>query len=215
MINQRLLTLLAASILLAAWYFWQGGGIWFGDRNGTSEVSAPPPAPATADATAPAGQLVRNPLHELNSAQLPDIAARPLFNPTRAPRPAPEPVADNQPPPEKPAPQPPEVNPADYELLAVAGGGTGLVAVVRFVPENRIYHLRKGQFLSDWQVAEVEGRSVKLDKAEKSFEITMFKPPAEAQPSGGSEVAPPANDSGDQPPPDAGADGAGTDAPQQ
>ena len=214
MINSRLVTMLVATSLLAGWYVWQDGVNLFGLLPGRTEVVAPPPAPAAPDAPAAPGQPVHNPLQGLSAAQLADIAARPLFNPTRAPRPAPEPVVEAQPPtPDNPQPQAQEVNPADYELLAIGGGGGGRTAVVRFAPQNRIYHLRKGQFLAEWQVDEIADRSVKLAHDNKSFEITMFKPPAEAQApagKGSGQVAP--DDASDQPPPDA-VPGNGNDQP--
>jgi hypothetical protein len=129
------------------------------------------------------GNPAANPLHDLTSEQLAEIARRPLFNPTRAPRPAPEPMAQNtESPPVEGPPQPaaPEVNPSDYQLLAVASGDLGRVAVVRFAPENKVYHLREGQYLADWRVAAVSDRAVTLSRDDRSFEIAMFKPPEAA-----------------------------------
>lgn len=210
--NPRLLLLLLAAVGLVAVYQWQDGGLW-GLQPGSDATTTPPP-PADAGTPPGSGTAAANPLHDLTSAQLAEIATRPLFNPTRAPRPAPEPtIVTPEPTDTTPTPAAPEVNPADYQLLAIASSDMGRVAVVRFAPENRIYHLRQGQYLSDWLVEDVGDRSVKLSHADKNFEIAMFQPGTGAASSGGGDVVAP--DAGDaQTPPDAVQDGGGGDAPQ-
>lgn len=209
--NPRLLLLLLAAVGLVAVYQWQdGGGLW-SLQSGSGEATAPPP-PADAGTPPGSGTAAANPLHDLTSAQLAEITERPLFNPTRAPRPAPEPaIVTPEPADTTPAPAAPEVNPADYQLLAVASGDMGRVAVVRFAPENRIYHLRQGQYLSDWLVEDVSDRSVKLSHAGQNFEIAMFKPGTGVAGGSGDVVAPDAGDG--QTPPDAGQD-SGDGSPQ-
>lgn len=224
MSNTRLLALLLAAALLAGWYYWQEQA-----PDPVAGAQAPASQPVTAaDAPAATLQPVRNPQHDLSSATMNEIAARPLFNPSRAPRPAPEQVTETPAPePDAQPPAAPEVNPADYELLAVAGADPDRVAVVRFAPQNRIYHLRKGQYLEQWQVEDVGSRTVKLAHEDKSFEIAMFKAPAadrtpvtsqapsNGQASDPAQDQPDGGDTGDAAP--AGMDGAGDtgEAPQQ
>ncbi len=209
--TSRLLLLLLAGTAVAAWYNWQQGGLWGQTASDVPAVvvpSAPPPG------AGPAGTPVVNPLHDLTPDVVAEIAARPLFNATRAPRAAPPPVVEPPPAPPPPPPAAPEFNPADYQLLAVAGGASGRVAILHFVPENRIYHLRKGQYLADWLVAEIDARAVTLQHNDKTLAIAMFKTTG-GQATGGQatgalpgDVAP--VDTVDQPP-DPATDGAPVD----
>ena len=170
--NTRLAGLSAVAALLGGYLVVQGLGL-FNTGGGDVEV-----APVT-DAAAPGAAAVRlNPLQDLDPESFAAIVEKPLFNPTRQPRPA-EPVAPPSPPEqpmveEPPPPMPEGPGPEDYALLGVSSGPDGRIAAVRVSANGEVVYLRKGESVDSWSVVDVGDRTVAIGTPERSVTYTMF-----------------------------------------
>lgn len=121
-----------------------------------------------------------NPLQDLDPDSFEAIVNRPLFNPSRQPRPpepvvaAPPPVVE-QPPPEPPPPPPPQgPGPEDYKLLGVASGPDGRVAALRVASSGDVVYLRKGETIDSWSVVDVGDRSVAIGTQDSPVTYSLF-----------------------------------------
>jgi hypothetical protein len=191
--NRRLVGLAGVAALL--------GGYLAYDYLGTSPDGSVDAPVAGAVGERPAAVKL-NPLEDLDAQAYPAIVDRPLFNPSRQPRP-PEPVAPppppvvEQPPPEQPPPPPPMgPGPEDYKLLGVASGPDGRVAALRIAASGDVVYLRKGESVDNWTVVDVGDRSVAIGTPENSVTFGLFASDAG---DGGAGQPPPAMPDQSQP----------------
>jgi len=122
-----------------------------------------------------------NPLASLALDSFKETVERPLFNQTRAPKPAPV-IAEDEP---QDEPQEPQSGPGDFTLLGVVVSDTGKTALVRLNKTNEVLRLKDGQELSDWQVTEIGPKSIVIKKDDQEFPLQLFgsrAPNAVAQP---------------------------------
>ena len=188
--NKRLVGLAAVAALLGGYLVVENIGSFHG--------------PAGDDASLPAGTAARsgtvklNPLQALDPQSFTAIDERPLFNPSRQPRPAEQPVVVQQPPPEPPpvaepppaAPQGP--GPEDYKLLGIAIGPDGRIAAVRIASSGEVVYVRKGEAVENWSVIDVGDRSVAIGTADNPVTYGMFAKADEGSaPAAGGGAAPP------------------------
>ncbi|PZF75692.1 hypothetical protein DK847_17800 [Aestuariivirga litoralis] len=175
-VNRRLAGLAAVAALLGGYLAFDGLGTgWF---SGGSGVAVPE---AGATRAAPAAL---NPWQDLDTASYAAIVERPLFNPSRLPRPpepvveTPPPPVDSQPPPEPPPPPPPQgPGPEDYKLLGVASGPDGRIAAVRVAATGDVVYLRQGESVDNWVVVEVADRSIAIGSEGAPVTYSLFATP--------------------------------------
>ena len=182
-LNRRLAGMTAVAAVLGGYLAYQGLGP-LPSGSGVN-VSAP-------DIAVPRSVPVKlNPLQDLDPATFQAIVDRPLFNPSRHPRP-PEPV--NTPPPvveqpavEQPPPPPPPVaqgpGPDDYKLLGVSSGPDGRIAAVRIASSGDVVYLRKGEGVDSWSVVDIGERTVAIGTPDNAFTYGLFAN-TDAAPSG-------------------------------
>ena len=188
--NRRLVGLAAVAAILGGYLVFENIGSFRG--------------PVGDDASVPAGTAARsgtvklNPLQGLDPQSFAAILERPLFNPSRQPRPPEQPVVV-QPPPAEPPPvvEPPPAapqgpGPEDYKLLGVAIGPDGRIAAVKIASSGQVVYVRKGEAVENWSVIDVGDRSVAIGTADSPVTYDMF-----AKADGGSA---PAEDGGAMPP---------------
>lgn len=171
--NRRLAGLAAVAALLGGYLAFDGLPS-FGP-GGSEQPVTTAGAPRTA-------QVKLNPLDGLDPESFTAIVDKPLFNPSREPRP-PEPVAPpapeveqpvvEQPPPPPPPPQGP--GPEDYKLLGVSGGPDGRIAALRITTSGEVVYVRKGESVDSWSVVDVGDRSVAIGTAENPVTFSMFE----------------------------------------
>jgi hypothetical protein len=138
-----------------------------------------PPAPAE-DSVAPSSPLAAEPLDRLSATR-----ERPLFSPTRRP-PPPPPTVVSAPDPPPPPPPPPTV-----ALFGVVVDGDEVHAIVRTGPAAPVKHVRIGDDIDGWKVAQIEERRLVLVLDDRVATFTMFAGNrANGVPQGGA-VAPP------------------------
>jgi general secretion pathway protein N len=124
----------------------------------------------------PSESVPLNPLATATVEQFAEIVDRPLFNPTRTPPPPPvEDVAAAEV--AGPAPPAPEgsAKPEDFTLLAVAIDDDTRIAMLRWNKTNEVFHLKQGQFLSDWELRSVGEREVTIARNDVSFSLKLFE----------------------------------------
>lgn len=169
--NKRLAGLIAVAAVLGGYAAFEA-----------IKPSTPDPdvaVPAAETTAARSADVKVNPLEGLDPQSFTAIIERPLFNPSRQPRPpapvvTPEPVVE-QPPVEEPPPPPPQgPGPEDYKLLGVASGPVGRVAAVRVAASGEVVYLRKGDSLDSWSVIDVADRSVAIGTPETSVTYSLF-----------------------------------------
>lgn len=194
--NRRLAGLGAVAVLLGGYVAVEGMGLW--QPRDIAEV----PSPA-AVATRPA-ELKLNPLEGLDPENYSAIVEKPLFNPSRQPRPTepaapppPEQPVVEQPPPPPPPPPPSGPGPDDYKLLGVSSGPDGRIAVLRVNASGEVVYLRQGENIDNWSVVDVGDRSVAIGTPQDPVTFSMF---AKAD-GGDSEDGQPAPADGAQPQP--------------
>lgn len=142
--------------------------------------------PGGSEAVAPGAEVARpaavklNPLQDLDPETYTAIVERPLFNPSRQPRP-PElvatpqpPVAEQPPPPPPPPPVPQGPGPEDYKLLGVASGPDGRIAALRVASNGEVVYLRKGESVDSWTVVDVGDRSVAIGTPDNPVTFSLF-----------------------------------------
>lgn len=189
--NRRLAGLSAVAALLGGYLVVQGTGFF----NSGGGVDVAPVADAVVPGT---GAVKLNPLQDLDAESFSAIVEKPLFNPTRQPRPteavAPPPPPEQpmveQPPPPPPVPQGP--GPEDYKLLGVSSGPDGRIAAVRVSASGEVVYLRKGESVDSWSVVDVGDRTVAIGTPENSVTYAMFDSSAEDAASEGGQPAAPA-----------------------
>lgn len=170
--NNRLVGLTALAAVLAGYV----GFEWFGMPGSTGGEDAPPAAVAPART----GTVKLNPLEGTDPKSFSAIAERPLFNPTRQPRPAevePPPPPPEQPATEEPPPPPPPEGPGptDYKLLGVSSGPDGRVAALRITATGDVVYLRKGESVDRWSIVDVGERSVAIGNPESPVTFSLFE----------------------------------------
>ena len=205
--NRRLLLLIACAALLAVYAVWSGaaGDLLALAGGGRAVAVADVPLPQVAENSTPAEPVPLNPLAGIAVDSFGEIVDRPLFNPTRAP---PPPPVENIAPVEAAAPAPPPQDSAqaqDFTLLAIAIADDSRIALVRSNKTNEVFHLKQGQYLSDWELRSVGEKEVTIGRNEESFSLKLFD---RARPIG---ARPPVQGDGEQAPADPGAQG---EAPQ-
>lgn len=178
MIDRRMSLLLAAAAVLGVYAVWSGDNALTTYLRSTDDGAPTAAAPA---AGAPAGEAVAvadlNPLAGLNAEQFADIAARPLFNPTRAPAPDlqpqedPEDVATVEEAPPTEAPSTPE----DFTLLGIAAKNGVWSVVMRWNPTNEVFRLTTGGDIQGWTVAEITPQQVTVNRGDQTLDIRMFQ----------------------------------------
>lgn len=210
--NSRIIALSGVAVLL--------GGFVLVDQFGLPDLFSRSSGAAQAqDAQASTGSGVKiNPLQGLEPQSFAVIMDRPLFNPSRAPRP-PEPVAQPQPVVEQPveqAPPPPTgPNPGDYKLLGIAKGSSGGTAAIKVAASGEVVYLHQGQPIDSWTVIDIGPRFVKIGTPENPVSFSLFEDPnADGAPMDGGNMgdgppqadgmsaAPPENGGMAEPPPD-------------
>lgn len=171
--NRRLAGLAAVAAVLGGYLAFEG----LDPRAPGPGDDAARPNPAATRAAA----VKLNPLQEIDPETFPDIAGRPLFNPSRQPRPAeaatpPPPVVQQtivEPPPQPPpAPQGP--GPDDYRLLGVASGPDGRIAALRIAASGDVVYLREGEGVDQWSVLDIGERSIAIGTPEDSVTFSLF-----------------------------------------
>lgn len=169
--NRRLAGLSAVAVVLGGYLVFQGIGL---SPKGTGSD-----APVVV-VTAPVGTAKLNPLQGLNPAAFSAIVDRPLFNPSRQPRPqqpvaAPQPQQVEQPPPSPPPPSTPDgPGPDDYKLLGVSSGPDGRIAALRIESSGDVVYVRKGESVDNWNVVDVGERSVAIGPADNPVTYDLF-----------------------------------------
>lgn len=173
--NRRLLVLAVAALGL--------GGLAAQDSGLLRPAGGPEPIAIGRDAAATgtppsAPRTIGNPLAGLTIASLEAITARPLFNPTRAPAPAP--VAEAPPPepapvPEAPPPEAEPINPADFTPLAIASNDGGATAVIRWNPTGEVFRLKRGQTMEGFEVAAIGERDVTVKRDGQAVVLKLFQ----------------------------------------
>jgi len=176
--NRRLLLLVACAAALAAYAVWSGsaGSLLTLAGAGDAATVAEAPAPQVAESIMPSEPIPLNPLAAVTVEQFAEIVDRPLFNPTRTP--PPPPVQDAEPAEVAgPAPPAPEesAKPEDFTLLAVAVADDSRIAMLRWNKTNEVFHLKQGQFLSDWELRSVGEREVTIGRNDVSFSLKLFE----------------------------------------
>lgn len=170
--NTRLAALAAVAVLL--------GGYLVVQELDPFHMNSASQAPATDAATQATTAAKLNPLDGLDPETFTAIVERPLFNPSRAPRPE-EPVAPppppeqpvvQQPPPPPPTPQGP--GPEDYKLLGVSAGPDGRIAALRIASSGEVVYLRKGESVENWSVMDVGDRSVAIGTPQSAVTFSLF-----------------------------------------
>jgi len=171
-VNTRLAGLGAVAVLLGGYVAVQGLGLF----QPTESVQVP-----SSGATATRAAAVKlNPLDGLDPAAYADIVDKPLFNPSRQPRPA-EPAAP-PPPPEQPVVEPPPPpppapagpGPDDYKLLGVSAGPDGRIAALRIASSGVVVYLRQGESVDSWSVVEIGDRTVTIGTPESPVTFSLF-----------------------------------------
>jgi hypothetical protein len=176
MIDRRMSLLLAAAATLGIYAVWSGDNALTTYLGSTEDAA---PAVAT-QAVAPAGGTVAvadlNPLAGLKAEQFADIAARPLFNPTRAPAPeaAPQEVPEDVATVEEAPPAEPPSNPEDFTLLGIAAKDGVWSVVMRWNPTNEVFRLSTGGDIQGWTVAEITPQQVTVNRGDQTLDIRMF-----------------------------------------
>ncbi len=198
--NRRLLLLGVCAAVLAVYAVWSGAAgtlaALVGGGNATAIADAP--LPQVAENKTPAEPAPLNPLAGITVDAFGEIVERPLFNPTRAPQPveesAPAQVAE-------PVAAPPQdtAKARDFTLLAIAIAGDTRIAMVRWNKTNEVFHLKQGQYLSDWELQSVGEKEVTIGRDEESFALKLFEG---ARPAG---IRPPVQGDGEEAPTDPGA----------
>ena len=173
--NRRLLLLIACAAALAAYAVWSGsaGSLLTLAGAGDAAAVAEAPAPRAAENKMPTEPIPLNPLAAVTVEQFAEIVDRPLFNPTRTPPvEAAGPVQDAA-----PAPRAPEesAKPEDFTLLAVAVADDARIAMLRWNKTNEVFHLKQGQFLSDWELRSVGEKEVTIGRNDVSFSLKLFE----------------------------------------
>lgn len=171
--NNRLVGLTALAAVLAGYVAYEGLGL----TGPTGSGDAPPATVAPVRA----GPVKLNPLEGIDPRSFPAIVERPLFNPSRQPRPAepeaPPPPPDQstieEPPPPPPAPEGP--GPGDYKLLGVSSGPDGRIAALRVAATGDVVYLRQGESIDSWSVIDVGDRSVAIGKPENPVTFNLFE----------------------------------------
>lgn len=185
MINRRLLLLGTCATALAVYAVWSGAaGNLITLVGGSEAVAVADVSPQRAmETAAPSEAVPLNPLAGTAVESFGEIVDRPLFNPTRSP-----PVEDSAPAQvAEPVPAPPPrdaVKAQDFTLLAIAIADDTKIAMVRWNKTNEVFHLKQGQYLSDWELRSVGEREVTIGRDEESFALKLFegtRPPAPPQ----------------------------------
>ncbi|MGQ0486255.1 MAG: hypothetical protein ACT4SY_12995 [Hyphomicrobiales bacterium] len=178
--NRRLLLLLACAAALAAYAVWSGSAGSLLTLAGGGDAAAVAEAPTTAaqisQGNGPAASVPLNPLSGIAVEQFAEIVNRPLFNPTRTPPPPPvEDVAPVEV--AAPAPAAPQdtVKAEDFTLLGVAIDDDARIAMLRWNKTNEVFHLKQGQFFSDWELRSVGEREVTIGRDDVSFSLKLFE----------------------------------------
>jgi hypothetical protein len=121
------------------------------------------PKAVVEDGAALSSPLATEPLDRLSATR-----ERPLFSTTRRP-PPPPPIVVNTPEPPPPPPPPPNV-----ALFGVVMDGDEVHAIVRTGPAAPIKHVRIGDDIGGWKVAQIEERRLVLVLDDRIATFTMF-----------------------------------------
>lgn len=173
--NRRLLLLVACAAALAGYAVWSGsaGSLLTLAGAGDAATVAEAPAPRVAESILPSEPIPLNPLAAVSVEQFAEIVDRPLFNPTRTP---PPPPVEDAAPAEVAGPAPEEsAKPEDFTLLAVAVADDARIAMLRWNKTNEVFHLKQGQFLSDWELRSVGEKEVTIGRNDVSFSLKLFE----------------------------------------
>jgi general secretion pathway protein N len=177
--NRRLLLLIVCAAALTAYAVWSGSAgsllMLAGGGDAAAVAETPAPAAKAAGGDKPAETVPLNPLAGTAVEQFAEIVDRPLFNPTRAPPPAVEEAAAAEV--VEPAPADPQdsAKPEDFTLLAIAIADDARIAVVRWNKTNEVFHLKQGQFLSDWELRSVGEKEVTIGRDDTAFSLKLFE----------------------------------------
>jgi hypothetical protein len=131
-----------------------------------------PAVVAAADMSSPAkveqGAVLATPLAGQPLDGLRASRERPLFSPTRRPPPPPPSVTERSP--EPPAPLPPP----NVSLFGIVMDDGEARAIVRTAPAADVLHVRTGDDIGGWKVAQIEGRRLVLSLDGRLATFTMF-----------------------------------------
>jgi general secretion pathway protein N len=128
----------------------------------TAAIGADAPAPAQDSSNI----TLSNPLAAQSLERLSATVDRPLFSPSRRPRPGP--VAQAPEPPVPPAPPP------DLVLSGIVMDGQSARAVVRVGAAKKILHAQIGDNIGGWTVSQIEGRKLVLSLDGRFATFTLF-----------------------------------------
>ncbi len=174
--NRRLLLLSVCAAALAAYAVWSGavGGLLRlaggGDRATVAEAPAQAPAGGK-----PAEAVPLNPLAGIAIDSFAAIVDRPLFNPSRAPPPPVENIAPVEVAGPQPAAPRDTAKAEDFTLLAIAIADDARIAMLRWNKTNEVFHLKQGQFLSDWELRSVGEKDVTIGRDDVAFSLKLFE----------------------------------------
>lgn len=179
--NGRFGALLLTVSALAAYFLWfDGGAVRLFELTGStlitpSAVNAPTQTTPEQEPRA-AETLALNPLSILTLESTAALVERPVFNPSRRPRPptlVPVVVEESNPiPVEVPDESP---NRSDYTLLAIAAGPSLRVAAVRLNGNGEVVYLKKGEAVSKWEVLDIGYRDITIGNKNKSIKLQLFE----------------------------------------
>jgi hypothetical protein len=139
-----------------------------------------PSTPHSATAASPERALRANPLWAIPLASLTITRERPIFSPSRRPRPqavAAAPVVNAPAAPPKP---PPVERPQLSLVGTIAGGGNESFGIFLDQTTKTPLHLKLGQDYQGWRLRSVHGREVTLEHDQQSATLTLPQPGADA-----------------------------------
>lgn len=169
--NRRLVGLSAIAAVLGGYLMFEGLG--------QSPPGGGDDAPTTVAVATQTDAVKLNPLQGLDPSTFTAIVERPLFNPSRQPRPqqpvaVPEPPQVEQPPPEPPPAEPVGPGPEDYKLLGVSSGPDGRIAALRIASSGDVVYVRKGESVDNWSIVDVGERSVAIGTTDNPVTYELF-----------------------------------------
>jgi hypothetical protein len=129
---------------------------------------------------------------QISLDDLKETRDRPLFSPSRRPRPANVEVAVTAPPP-PPPPQAPVTAP-NLTFLGTFESATEVGAAVQIPPNDKPVVVRYGTYIDGWRVVDISHKRLVLAFQDRTAVFTLFNPPATPNgetPAGAPQLHPP------------------------
>ncbi len=107
---------------------------------------------------------------DITGAQFSEITLRPLFSPTRRPKPKPIPKPKVVKSVAKPVVKP---KPLKFVLLGVIAGNTNALALISAGNDRIVHHVRTGDRIAGWTIAEIAPRQVAIERPGKRLVLPL------------------------------------------